>query len=104
MSFISTKSWLIKRLALLLFLIYGCQVAQFSRTETYLKGKEWATFLPIEHVGKTISTLNCAANCRKKSPSILQRTTVHTYSFTRPMSFLITKSGLLARKYRPLNC
>ncbi|MEY4903599.1 MAG: hypothetical protein RLZZ292_1414 [Bacteroidota bacterium] len=104
MDYLSTKSWSIKRLALLLFLIYGYQVAQSNNTETYFKGKELGTFLPIEHVGKTFSTLNFEANHRKKPPLNFQRTIVQMYIFMRPTSLLNHKFGSLARKYRLLTC
>jgi hypothetical protein len=104
MDSISINPLLIKRLALLLLLIYGCQVAQISRIETYFKGKEWATIQSIKHVETVNPSFIEAANNRKKSPLMLERTIVQKYSFMRPASHLNHRFGSLARKYRALNC
>lgn len=104
MDYRSINPQLIKRLALLLLLIYGCQVAHSSKIETYFKGKEWATIQGIKHVGTTTLLFIDADNDRKKSPLILQRTIVQKYSFMRPSSHFNHRFGSLARKYRVLNC
>jgi hypothetical protein len=63
----------VKRFASLLLLLYGCQMAQSNKIETYLTNRKQTTVPSSESVLQSSSTLACLSNYYNTLPNSIQK-------------------------------